>query len=67
MNVNFLGKSKITSQGQLTLPLEGRAQIGVSNGAEVFWYSVNDFLIVTKKLCSQDDITKILKKSARCR
>ncbi|MBI4439532.1 AbrB/MazE/SpoVT family DNA-binding domain-containing protein [Candidatus Woesearchaeota archaeon] len=65
MKVSFLGKSRLTTQGQTTLPMEGRSGLGVEVGSEVYWYSVDGFLIVTKDLCSHEDLSRLLKKSAR--
>lgn len=64
MKVNFLGKARLTTQGQVTLPLEGRNGLSIANGSEIYWYSVGGFLIVTKELCSHEDLAKMLKKTA---
>ena len=52
----FIGKVKITKQGQLTLPLEARKDLGISLGDEVYWYEVDNMLIVSKELLSQKDL-----------
>lgn len=56
--VKFIGKVKITKQGQLTLPLEARKDLGIKLEDEVYWYEVDGVLIVTTKLLSQDDLDK---------
>lgn len=54
----FIGKVKITKQGQLTLPLEARKDLGISTGEEVYWYEIDDILIVTKEILNQKDLDK---------
>jgi len=54
----FIGKAKITKQGQLTLPLEARKDLGINLEDEVYWYELDDVLIVTKELLSQADLEK---------
>ncbi len=65
MKITFLGKAKLTTQGQITLPHEGRRELEVSSGDEVYWYKVDNFIILTKTLHSHDDLLKIVKKSMR--
>ena len=55
-NCKFIGKVKITKQGQLTLPLEARKEIGVELGDEVYWYELDGVLVVTKELLNQKDL-----------
>ena len=54
----FIGKAKITKQGQLTLPLEARKDLGINLEDEVYWYELDGVLIVTKELLSQADLEK---------
>jgi bifunctional DNA-binding transcriptional regulator/antitoxin component of YhaV-PrlF toxin-antitoxin module len=58
----FIGKAKITKQGQLTLPLEGRKDLSINVEEEVYWYRLGDFLIVSKELLNQDDLDKKVRK-----
>lgn len=54
----FIGKAKITKQGQLTLPLEARKDLGIKLEDEVYWYELDDVLIVTKELFNQNELGK---------
>jgi len=54
----FIGKAKITKQGQLTLPLEARKDLGINLEDEVYWYELDGVLVVTKELMSQADLEK---------
>lgn len=56
----FIGKAKITQQGQLTLPQEARSDLNISLGDEVYWYEFDDYLIIVKELQNEKEIlTKI--------
>jgi bifunctional DNA-binding transcriptional regulator/antitoxin component of YhaV-PrlF toxin-antitoxin module len=61
----FIGKVKITKQGQLTLPLEARNDLGISVEEEVYWYELNGALVVTKELMNQKDLDSMMKKSVK--
>jgi bifunctional DNA-binding transcriptional regulator/antitoxin component of YhaV-PrlF toxin-antitoxin module len=65
MNVKFIGKAKITSQGQVTLPFEAREELKLDLNTEVYWYLVDDHLIVVKDLVSVEDLVGKINKSAR--
>ena len=66
MAVKFIGKAKITKQGQVTLPFEAREELKLDLNSEVFWYLVDDHLVVVKDLVSVDDLVNMLnKKNAR--
>ena len=58
----FIGKVKLTSQGQLTLPQEARADLNIDLGQELYWYEHNGSLILVKQLVNQKDLVKQLKK-----
>ena len=63
MDIKFIGKAKITSQGQVTLPFEAREELKLDLNSEVYWYLVDDHLVVVKNLVSIDDLMcKINKK-----
>ncbi|MBS3131284.1 AbrB/MazE/SpoVT family DNA-binding domain-containing protein [Candidatus Woesearchaeota archaeon] len=62
MDVKFIGKAKLTKQGQLTLPYEARESLGIEAESELYWYEVDHFLICTKELMSQKGIEEMLKK-----
>lgn len=59
--IKFIGKAKITSLGQITVPKEARKNIKVKEGDELFWYIVNCQLVATNELMSLDDLKKRLK------
>lgn len=63
MPIKFIGKAKITKQGQVTLPFEAREDLKLELNSEVYWYLVDDHLVVVKDLVSVDDlIDKISKR-----
>jgi|TARA_Y100000310_G_scaffold93932_1_gene91571 bifunctional DNA-binding transcriptional regulator/antitoxin component of YhaV-PrlF toxin-antitoxin module len=65
MAVKFIGKAKITKQGQVTLPFEAREELKLDLNSEVYWYLVDDHLIVVKDLVSTEDLAAIIKGKKR--
>ena len=59
--VKFIGKAKITSLGQITVPKEARKDIDVKEGDELYWYVVNGQLGGTNELMSLKELKKRLK------
>ena len=63
MEAKFIGKAKLTKQGQLTLPQEARKDLKISAESEVYWYEFNDVLLVVKDIVNPKDIiNSIMKK-----
>ncbi len=60
----FIGKVKLTKQGQLTLPLEARTDLTIDLNSELYWYEHNGNLILTKELVNEKELEKIIKKNA---
>jgi len=60
MAVKFIGKAKITTQGQLTLPSEARESLKLDVNTEVYWYQVDDHLVVVKDLVSVEELAAII-------
>ena len=58
----FVGKARITKQGQVTMPFEARNELKLPSESEIYWYMVDDYLVVVKDLVSVDDLIKILNK-----
>ncbi|MBI2646947.1 AbrB/MazE/SpoVT family DNA-binding domain-containing protein [Candidatus Woesearchaeota archaeon] len=56
MGVKFIGKAKLTSQGQLTLPQEARRDLKLDEKSEVYWYEFNDILILVKELVNPKEL-----------
>ena len=52
----FIGNSKLTKQGQATIPQEGRKSLDLSPDADVFWYRVGDSLVLVKDLVAPRDL-----------
>ncbi|MBI2575795.1 hypothetical protein HYV84_01170 [Candidatus Woesearchaeota archaeon] len=52
----FIGNSKLTKQGQATIPQEGRRSLDLSPDADVFWYQVGDTLVLVKDLVAPKDL-----------
>lgn len=61
----FIGKAKLTKQGQLTLPFEARNDLGIELDSEVYWYEVDDYLVVVRELLNPKDLESKLKKRRR--
>ena len=62
MKPKFIGKAKLTKQGQVTLPTEARKDLGLDSEAEIFWYVVDNHLVALKDLTSIEDLQKKLKR-----
>jgi bifunctional DNA-binding transcriptional regulator/antitoxin component of YhaV-PrlF toxin-antitoxin module len=65
MNIKFIGKTKITKQGQVTLPFEARTDLEIDTDTDVYWYEVDDYLVVMKDLVNFNDLENILKKNIK--
>lgn len=66
MEPKFIGKVKLTKQGQITLPQEARNDLGINLGDELYWYELDNSLIIVKDLVNQKELVeKILKKKKR--
>ena len=65
MEPKFIGKAKLTSQGQLTVPVEARKDLKIDNDSEVYWYEFEGFLVLTTKLVSIEELAELLPKKAR--
>ncbi len=62
MGIKFIGKAKLTKQGQLTLPYEAREELKIITDSELYWYQVDDHLVVVKELLSEKDLENLLTK-----
>lgn len=56
MEAKFVGKAKLTKQGQLTLPQEARQDLKINAESDVFWYEFNDILILVKDLVNPKEL-----------
>ena len=65
MKIQFVGKAKLTKQGQLTLPFEARQDLKIETDNELYWYLVDDHLVVVKELLSTKDLERILNKNKK--
>ena len=61
----FIGKVKLTQQGQITLPTEARADLNIELGEELYWYEYNGSLIMVKDLMNQEDLLKKIEKKGK--
>lgn len=61
----FFGKSRLTKQGQLTLPKEARTDLGITDESELFWYEFNNSLVVLKELVNPREIPGIIMKKRK--
>ena len=62
MGPKFIGKAKLSKQGQITLPFEARNDLDIKLDSEVYWYEVDDYLVVVKELLNPKDLKDKLKK-----
>jgi len=60
MDIKFIGKAKITTQGQITLPSEARDSLKLELNSEVYWYQVDEHLVVVKDLVSVEELAAII-------
>ena len=65
MDAKFIGKAKLTKQGQLTLPHEGRQDLKIGSKSEVYWYKFNDALIVVKELVNPSELINLVLKKKK--
>ena len=55
-NPKFIGKAKLTKQGQVTLPRAARIALNIEEESEIYWYQVNNTLIAVKELVAPKDL-----------
>ena len=60
MEPKFIGKARVTKQGQLTLPQEARQDLKIDPKSEVYWYEFNDILILVKELVNPKEIVSLI-------
>jgi len=61
----FIGKAKVTKQGQVTLPFEARKDLDIPLESEVYWYEIDGCLIVVKDLVNQKDLMDMILKKKK--
>ena len=60
MEAKFIGKAKLTKQGQLTLPQEGRQDLKIGAESEVYWYKFNSILILVKDIVNLNELQEMV-------
>ena len=65
MEPKFIGKAKLTKQGQLTLPREARKDLKISAESDVYWYELNDVLLVVKEIINPKEIISLILKKRK--
>lgn len=60
MKAKFVGKARLTKQGQLTLPQEARRDLKIDAGSELYWYEFNGILVVVKELVNLKDLSNLI-------
>ena len=63
----FIAKLKLTKQGQITLPTEARNELNIENEAELYWYKLNNSLILVKDLVNQKELVDAVLKNKKKR
>ncbi|MBS3105764.1 AbrB/MazE/SpoVT family DNA-binding domain-containing protein [Candidatus Woesearchaeota archaeon] len=56
MEAKFIGKARLTKQGQLTLPKEGRQDLKIDSKSEVYWYRLNNALVLVKDIINPKEL-----------
>ena len=65
MEPKFIGKSKLTKQGQLTLPQEARKDLKIDAESEVYWYEIDGALVLVKDIVNPRDIIHLILKKRK--
>lgn len=65
MEPKFIGKAKLTKQGQLTLPKIGRKDLNIATSSEVYWYEFNDIMILVKNLVNPKELIRFIIKKRK--
>ncbi|MBI2558466.1 AbrB/MazE/SpoVT family DNA-binding domain-containing protein [Candidatus Woesearchaeota archaeon] len=65
MEPKFIGKAKLTKQGQLTLPQEARKDLKIDAESEVYWYEFNNVLVLVKDLANPKELIGIVFKKKK--
>ena len=60
MKAKFVGKARLTKQGQLTLPQEARQDLKIDASSELYWYEFNGILVVVKELVNLKDLSNLI-------
>lgn len=60
MEPKFVGKAKLTTQGQLTLPQEARKDLKIDAKSEVYWYEFNNALVLVKDLVNPKELINLV-------
>ena len=67
MEAKFIGKAKITKSGQVTLPKEARQDLKIGENSEIYWYELNDAMIMVKNLANEKEILSNIMNSKKKR
>lgn len=62
MEAKFIGKTKLTKQGQLTLPQEARKDLKIGAESDVYWYELNDVLVLVRDIVNPREIMDVILK-----
>ncbi len=65
MEPKFIGKAKLTKQGQLTMPIEARNDLEIRADSDVYWYELDGVLVLTKSLLNTKEVAEQLFKMAK--
>ena len=65
MEPKFIGKAKLTKQGQITLPQEGRQDLKVDAKSELYWYEFNNILVLVKELVNPKELVDLIFKKKK--
>lgn len=52
----FIGKVKLTSQGQVTVPQEARKSLKILDEQDLYWYQLGSKLVITASLVAPEDL-----------
>ena len=60
MEAKFVGKAKLTKQGQLTMPQDARKDLNIKPESEVYWYELDGILVLLKELVAPKDLINFI-------
>ena len=60
METKFIGKARLTKQGQLTLPQEARQDLKIGAESDVYWYEFNNALVLVKELVNPNELISLV-------
>lgn len=61
----FIGKVKLSKQGQITVPTEARTALAIETDEDLYWYRFNNSLILSKEIVNPKDLKEYLERKGK--